>query len=59
MKNPTFKKLSTAEKARVFDAIHTRTIIDQVHARLAFRDPDGAKRFLGHLGANFTAKLIE
>ena len=58
MNNPALEKLSTAEKARVFDAIHTRTIVDQVHARLAFRDPDGARRFLGHLGANFTAKLI-
>ena len=59
LNSPAFKKLSTAEKARVFDAIHTRTVVDQVHARLAFRDPDGVRRFLGHLGANFTAKLVE
>ena len=59
LNSPAFKKLSTADKARVFDAIHTRTIIDQVHARLAFGDLAGAKRFLGHLGANFDAKLIK
>ncbi len=35
MNNPALEKLSTAEKARVFDAIHTRTVVDQVHARLA------------------------
>ena len=55
--DPAYRAASDADKDRILDAIHTIEIVAQVRARLAYGDLEGAKRFLGYLGANFSATI--
>ncbi len=55
--DPAYRAASDADKDRILDAIHTIEIVAQVRARLAYGDLGGAKRFLGYLGADFSATI--
>jgi len=55
--DPAYRAASDADKARILDAIHTIEIAAQIRARLAYGDLEGAKRFLGYLGADFSATI--